>query len=75
MRKELEHRGRREPQRTQRKKEFQKNHELSFCEKDGFPTQAGTGSSPSQLLSFLCVLCGISVSSVFLLSQSLLVLG
>lgn len=66
MRKELEHRGRREPQRTQRKKEIQKNHASSFCEKGGFYMQAGTGSCPSQQLSFLCVLCGISVSSVFL---------
>ena len=64
MRKELERRGHREPQRTQRKNAFQKNNALSFCEKGGLYTQAGTGSSPSQQLPFLCVLCGISVSSV-----------
>jgi hypothetical protein len=67
MRKELEHRGRREPQRTQRKKEIQNDHDLNFCEKRGFHSRVATDSISLQQLSFLCVLCGISVSSVFLL--------
>jgi hypothetical protein len=66
MRKELERRG---PQKTQRNNAFQGNHALSFYEKGGYSAQAGTGSSPSQPLSFLCVLRGISVSSVFPLSS------
>jgi hypothetical protein len=73
MIKELEHRGRREPQRTQRKNEIQNHDTLSVCERSGLPAQIGTGPCPSHQLSFPCVLCGISVPSVFPLFQSLLV--
>jgi hypothetical protein len=70
MRKKMERRGRREPQKTQRKNVFLRNHALTFCEKDGYYTQAGTGSRPLQPLSFLCDLREISVSSVFRLSSA-----
>jgi len=66
MRKILEHRGHREPQKTQRNNAFQGNHALSLCEKGGFNTQSVNGISPPQQLSFLCALCGSSVPSVFL---------
>jgi hypothetical protein len=67
MRKELEHRGRKEPQRTQRKKAIRKYLNVSFYDMGGFRIHALTCSISLQQLSFLCVLCGISVSSVFLL--------
>jgi hypothetical protein len=75
MIKESEHRRHRGPQKTLRKNEIQTNRTLSFCEEGGLQTQAVTNSSLFLQLSFLCVLCGISVSSVFLLFQLQLVHG
>lgn len=75
MSKALERRGCREPQRAQRITEIQTNPALSLGEKSAFDTQAVTRSSPQLQLSFLCVLCGTSVSSVFLLFFRMVGLG